>query len=175
MSLPPLLPAGMKGLFYFDSAKSESQQTTVRLLKNHAVIFVSHSKEERMDIVFSHETALQICAQLKTGGNGEALLRRSSKDFHTTYSACSTEAYEEKLLFLKKEYGIVLAQTTHEILRKSLPPYYVRLSHIRLVCGQRKETCTTSFLMLLLPWKLKWQSDLHFRIRRVALISYPLR
>lgn len=67
-----------------------------------------------MDIVFSHETALQICAQLKTGGNGETLLRRSSKDFHTTYSACSTEAYEEKLLFLKKEYGIVLAQTTHE-------------------------------------------------------------
>lgn len=84
-----------------------------------------------MDIVFSHETALQICTQLKIGGNDETLLQRSSKDFHTTYSACSTEAYEEKLLFLKKEYGIILPQTTHEILRNNTRtrPCDTRVSH----------------------------------------------
>ena len=70
-----------------------------------------------MDIIFSHETALQICGQLKIHGNDEVLSQRSSRDFRATYAACSDETYEEKLQFLKKEYGIVLAKTTHEILR----------------------------------------------------------
>ena len=70
-----------------------------------------------MDIIFSHETALQICGQLKIHGNDEVLSQRSSRDFRATYAACSDEMYEEKLQFLKKKYGIVLAKTTHEILR----------------------------------------------------------
>lgn len=73
-----------------------------------------------MDIIFSHETALQICGQLKNHGNDEVLSQRSSRDFRATYAACSDETYEEKLQFLKKEYGIVLAKTTHEILRDNL-------------------------------------------------------
>ena len=73
-----------------------------------------------MDIIFSHETALQICGQLKIHGNDEVLSQRSSRDFRATYTACSDETYEEKLQFLKKEYGIVLAKTTHEILRDNL-------------------------------------------------------
>lgn len=73
-----------------------------------------------MDIIFSHETALQICGQLKIHGNDEVLSQRSSRDFRATYAACSDETYEEKLQFLKKEYGIVLAKTTHEILRDNL-------------------------------------------------------
>ncbi len=73
-----------------------------------------------MDIIFSHETALQICGQLKIHRNDEVLSQRSSRDFRATYAACSDETYEEKLQFLKKEYGIVLAKTTHEILRDNL-------------------------------------------------------
>ena len=73
-----------------------------------------------MDIIFSHETALQICGQLKIHRNDEVLSQRSSRDFRATYAACSDETYEEKLRFLKKEYGIVLAKTTHEILRDNL-------------------------------------------------------
>ena len=60
-----------------------------------------------MDIIFSHETALQICGQLKIHGNDKALSQRSSRDYRATYAACSDETYEEKLQFLKKEYGIV--------------------------------------------------------------------
>ena len=55
-----------------------------------------------MDIIFSHETALQICGQLKIHGNDEVLSQRSSRDFRATYAACSDEMYEEKLQFLKK-------------------------------------------------------------------------
>lgn len=72
-----------------------------------------------MDIVFSHETALQICAQLKTRGNEDVLLQRTTRDLRATYSACSTEIYDEKLCFLRKAYGIVLGQTTHELLRNN--------------------------------------------------------
>ena len=84
-----------------------------------------------MDIIFSHETALQICAQLKVHGNDEALSQRSSKDFRATYSACSNETYEEKLRFLKKEYGVSLTKVTHEILRNNSRTRYseTRLSH----------------------------------------------
>ena len=39
-----------------------------------------------MDIIFSHETALQICAQLKVHGNDEALSQRSSKDFRARHT-----------------------------------------------------------------------------------------
>ena len=51
-----------------------------------------------MDIIFSHETALQICAQLKIRGNEDVLLQRTTRDLRATYSACSTETYNEKLL-----------------------------------------------------------------------------
>ena len=71
-----------------------------------------------MDIIFSHETALQICGQLKIHGNDEVLSQTAHQGISAqTYAACSDEMYEEKLRFLKKEYGIVLAKTTHEILR----------------------------------------------------------
>ena len=63
-----------------------------------------------MDIIFSHETALQICGQLKIHGNDEVFLQRTTKDFRATYSACSTETYDEKLCFLRKAYGIVLGK-----------------------------------------------------------------
>ena len=72
-----------------------------------------------MDIVFSHKTALQICAQLKINGNEDVFARRTSKDFRATYSACSDEDYEKKLRFLKDEYGVVLSQDTHELLRNN--------------------------------------------------------
>ena len=72
-----------------------------------------------MDIVFSHKTALQICAQLKINGNEDVFTRRTSKDFRAAYSACSDEAYEKKLRFLKNEYGVVLSQDTHELLRNN--------------------------------------------------------
>ena len=84
-----------------------------------------------MDIVFSHETALQICAQLKTRGNDDVLLQRTTRDLRATYSACSDEVYEEKLRFLKKEYGIVLPKTTHDILRDNSRTRFseTRVSH----------------------------------------------
>ncbi len=84
-----------------------------------------------MDIIFSHETALQICAQLKTRRNDDVLLQRTTRDLRATYSACSDEVYEEKLRFLKKEYGIVLSKTTHEILRDNLRTRFseTRVSH----------------------------------------------
>ena len=50
-----------------------------------------------MDIVFMHETALQICAQLKTRGNEDVLLQRTTRDLRATYSACSTEIYDLEL------------------------------------------------------------------------------
>ena len=84
-----------------------------------------------MNIIFSHETALQICGQLKIHGNNEALSQRSSRDYRATYAACSDETYEEKLQFLKKEYDIVLAKTTHEILRNNSKTRFseMRVSH----------------------------------------------
>ncbi len=84
-----------------------------------------------MDIIFSHETALQICVQLKTRRNDDVLLQRTTRDLRATYSACSDEVYEEKLRFLKKEYGIVLSKTTHEILRDNLRTRFseTRVSH----------------------------------------------
>lgn len=72
-----------------------------------------------MEIIFSHETALQICAQLKIHRNDEVLLQRTTRDLRATYSACSTETYDEKLCFLRKTYGIVLEKTTHELLRNN--------------------------------------------------------
>ena len=72
-----------------------------------------------MDIIFSHETALQICAQLKIRGNDDVLFQRTTRDLRATYSACSTETYDEKLCFLRKAYGIVLGQTTDELLRNN--------------------------------------------------------
>ena len=72
-----------------------------------------------MDIVFSHETALQLYAQLKIQGNEDVCKQRTSKDFRAPYSACSDGAYEEKLQFLKSAYGIALAQPTHEMLRNN--------------------------------------------------------
>lgn len=84
-----------------------------------------------MDIIFSHETALQICSQLKIHGNDEVLSQRLSRDFRATYSACSDEVYEEILRFLKKEYCIVLSKTTHEILRDNSRTRFseTRVSH----------------------------------------------
>ena len=84
-----------------------------------------------MDIVFSHETALQICAQLKTRGNEDVLLQRPTRNLRATYSACSTKIYDEKLCYLRKAYGIVLGQTTHELLRNNSRTrfYDERVSH----------------------------------------------
>lgn len=84
-----------------------------------------------MDIIFSHETALQICAQLKIRGNEDVLLQRTTRDLRATYSACSTETYNEKLWFLKKTYGIVLGKTTHELLRNNSRTRFCdeRISH----------------------------------------------
>ena len=84
-----------------------------------------------MDIIFSHETALQICAQLKIRGNEDVLLQRTTRDLRATYSACLTEIYDEKLCFLRKAYGIVLGQTTHELLRNNSKTRFCdeRVSH----------------------------------------------
>ena len=88
-----------------------------------------------MDIIFSHETALQLYAQLKVQGNEDVCKQRTSKDFRAPYSACSDGVYEEKLQFLKSAYGIALAQPTHEMLRNN--PRYAGISPVQQHLAQR--------------------------------------
>ncbi|MBF0911480.1 MAG: hypothetical protein HXK61_01680 [Atopobiaceae bacterium] len=114
-----------------------------------------------MSIIFSHQTALQIYAQLKINGNEDAIDSCTNKDSKPNLEVTSNKEYAEAIIYLNKRYGIVLPPSTHEIkpshtpcvrsLFRMLHQFDFSLSQETLINLGRDCFCTCpAFSMLLL-------------------------